>query len=91
VWPKLGYDGELPYEVIHLLPPEFEKQIPKSEPKVSDILKLEGGSKWWDENGGSFEAQFDLSKESHSRKVLEAYVNAKSKREGKTPKKWMHS
>ena len=91
VWPKLGYDGEIPYEVRGILPPEFESQIPKSKPKVSDILKLEGGSKWWDENGGSFEAEFDLSKGSHSRQVLEAYVNAKSKREGKSPKKWMHS
>lgn len=69
-WPRLGYDAAIPNDVK--LPPEYA-----GAKNISDLLEKEGGAKWWKENGKEFDATFDLSPGSKSRKVLDAYNKAK--------------
>lgn len=69
-WPRLGYDAAIPNDVK--LPPGYA-----GAKNISDLLEKEGGAKWWKENGKEFDATFDLSPGSKSRKVLDAYNKAK--------------
>lgn len=97
VWAKLGFDGEIPfgegYGEVKPLPKDLEEKIQKAgfkKPyKVSHLYQVEGGQDWWDENGESFDAVFDLSENSTSMQVLNAYIKAKAKQENKTTKDWM--
>lgn len=103
VWPKLGYDGEIPFDkpvdpelstdVAPPFPKDLEDRVKKAgfkEPyRVSHLLQVEGGAEWWDENGVSFNAEFDLGDDSLSMKVLGSYLDAKAKKEDMDPAEWM--
>jgi hypothetical protein len=68
-WPRLGYDGDLSGRQIRRLKAAgFEAE------KVSDLMKTKEGREWWKNYGDSFDAKFDLSDGSQSRRVLDAYV-----------------
>jgi hypothetical protein len=86
VWPKMGYDGPVPDQVSADIPEdlveEMTKQGSKKPWKVSDLYMSQKGQDWWEENGESFDAKFDLSDDSHSMKVLEAYLEKTAERKG---------
>jgi hypothetical protein len=91
VWPRLGYDGQASF--LTSVPDDLQKKMKdkgfKKPWKVSHFLQVEGGREWWDENGNSFEAEFDLAEDSLSMQVLGAYLAAKAEKEGKQPEEWM--
>jgi hypothetical protein len=103
VWPKLGYDGEIPFdkpadpdqadEVAPALPGELENRIKKAGFKkpyrVSHLYQVDGGIEWWEENGVNFKAEFDLSDDSMSMKVLGAYLAEKAQKAKVDPEEWM--
>lgn len=90
VWPKMGYDGEVPETVSNKLPPKLTKAMKGAgaeKPwKVSDLYRTPGGQDWWEENGESFKAKFDLSEDSHSMMVFQAYLEKVAKRTGTSTK-----
>lgn len=103
VWPKLGYDGPVPFDkpaqddgvtpVAPPLPPEIEGKLKKAGFKkpvmVSHLYQVEGGMEWWEENGVAFHATFDLAANSNSMKVLSAYIQAKAKKAKQEPEEWL--
>lgn len=90
VWPKLGYDGEVPFDPFYM--PHLEGSAPFLDCKnISDILQKPGGSEWWDKNGTGFRASFDLSEGSVSRKILTEYIAKKAAKDKKTPEEWVKS
>jgi hypothetical protein len=84
IWPKLGYDGEIPEDCLDLLPEEIKDMfdlLGYEEPyMVSHLYSLPDneGIKWWEEYGESFEAEFDLSEDSYSIRTLQAYLEKKA-------------
>ena len=93
VWPKLGYDGDIPGAVNGDRWREIEPKLAAAgfkEPyQVSHLYKIEGGQEWWEEHGEAFDAKFDLSDDSHSMKVLSAYLAEKAKQDNTTPEEWL--
>ncbi len=90
VWPKLGYDGEVPFDPFYMS--DLEGSAPFLDCKnISDILQKPGGSEWWDKNGTGFNASFDLSEGSVSRKILTEYIAKKAEKDKKTPEEWVKS
>lgn len=104
VWPKLGYDGDIPMtetsggeglepEVVKDLHEKFDEKFKAAgfkEPyQVSHLYRVEGGQEWWEENGDSFDAKFDLSDGSFSMKVLSAYLEEKAKQAKVSTKEWL--
>ena len=73
VWPKFGYDGFIPEHVRRKLPPELA-----AKRRVSELLETPEGMTWWETNGDSFDATFDLRPGSPSRQRWEAYLRAKA-------------
>jgi GNAT superfamily N-acetyltransferase len=67
VWPRLGYDAELP---------DAAKEETGAE-RVSDLMKHSHGRAWWKEHGDTIHMSFDPSEGSQSRRALEAYAEAK--------------
>jgi hypothetical protein len=86
VWPKMGYDGEVPEGVASKVPDDLAdelKEIGAKKPwMVSDLYTTKSGVQWWEENGDSFEAKFDLADDSHSMRVFKAYLDKVAKRSG---------
>lgn len=83
-WPRLGYDGQLRSrhkDGLELASAEGKSWVTGLETKVSDLMKTKGGREWWKENGDGFDATFNLTKGSQSRKVLATYVKEKRKQE----------
>lgn len=82
-WPRFGYDAyidELGDEHI-ALQSKIEQEFPGAE-TVLDIMKTKKGRDWWKENGVDIvDARFDLSEESQSVKILEAYLDEREKRQ----------
>ena len=72
VWPKLGYDAELPQVYRDDLPASLA-----GAGRVSDLMKSQEGRDWWAENGHSMPMRFDMRPGSLSRRVLDAYLKAK--------------
>lgn len=72
VWPRLGFDGELPAKVRDLLPPELAGAV-----RVSDLVSTPAGRDWWKANGSSIEVAFDLAPASKGSQVLDAYLAEK--------------
>jgi hypothetical protein len=85
IWPKMGYDGEIPSKSKKALKEDtnFLKKFSKPPSKVSEILAVEGGIEWWDINGYSFHAEFDLTPGSKSLEVYQKYISKKMKESGK--------
>lgn len=75
VWPKLGYDADIPAQIRFSLPAEF-----RGARRISDLMKTAEGTKAWETYGNSTAMEFDLTPGSYSRKTLDAYVKAKGYR-----------
>lgn len=90
VWPKMGYDGFIPDDVMKN--PEILKALKKYYPKevasgrnmyVSELMSIPGGPSLWDKHGDSFDATFDLSN-SRQLGILQKYLEVKAKSEKKS-------
>lgn len=73
VWPRFGYDGEIPEAIRRVLPPDLA-----GARNVSDLMATEAGRTWWDQNGQGVNLRFSLARNSRSLKVWEAYRAAKA-------------
>ena len=83
VWPKMGYDGSADNALSSSeeLRSAVEKYYPdKDDIMVSDILSMPNGSDLWEKHGESFEATFDLKKDSASVKILREYLKRKAQK-----------
>ncbi len=77
VWPKLGYDGDIPEDVLKTssLPSSLQGST-----RLSDLMKTGEGRQWWEEHGDSVRLQFDMASDSLSMNVWNA---SRKKREVK--------
>jgi len=71
-WPRFGFDGRLPAEVIENLPPGLEDAV-----TVLDLMDCEQGRVWWREHGTTIRVLFDLTEGSRSRMMFDGYVRSK--------------
>lgn len=81
IWPRLGYDGPLPVEETGL-PTKFQKALKQAGHKqpwrIQQLYSLgKEAIDWWDKNGDSFDAEFDLQDGSTSMQLFTAYVQKK--------------
>ncbi len=72
IWPKMGYDGDIPKEVKSKLPSEMS-----DSKRVSDLMKTPEGRKFWEENGVTTNMTFDLKSGSQSNKIWSDYQKNK--------------
>lgn len=77
VWPKLGYDGELPRSGGFNPMPSLPSSLAGAK-RVSDLMATEEGTEWWTKNGVTVDLEFDLAKGSLSRARLETYLIRKA-------------
>lgn len=87
-WARLGYDAELDdaFQMYDRDAEYAKERITLRDEAtddhdafyVSDLMKTQKGRDWWKKNGVTFEGKFDLSYGSQSRRVLDAYVAAKT-------------
>lgn len=79
-WPRLGYDTRIS-NALNLLPSKKKKEAKDKFPdakNISDLMKTSSGRSWWKRNGVSIQGmEFDLTENSQSRRVLDAYVKEK--------------
>lgn len=78
-WARLGYDTKM---TGHWTGREGEgSAVPPGRPeRLSDLMKTPEGRAWWRENGFSIHLEFDMKKDSLSRRVLHAYKQERKKR-----------
>lgn len=82
-WALLGYDESLAdFATVH---PDVAAKVAEIFPgaqSIRDVVtdKQRGGRQWWKENGADFSGQFDLTADSASMKMMEAYKAEKAKR-----------
>ena len=76
-WARLGYDADIdgPGSFLSGTVKEYAKE--NGFRRVSDFMRTPEHREWWKENASTFGGKFDLSEGSQSRKVLDAYVQAK--------------
>jgi 2'-5' RNA ligase len=83
-WPRLGYDQNIDSSDFKEKDAETVKKIREKFPDaetVLDVMLSPGGREWWKENGVDLlNAKFDLSAESRSMKVLNAYLEERKMR-----------
>jgi hypothetical protein len=72
-WPRYGFDCALPASVRSSLP----LGLAHSQ-TLLDLMSSEAGRRWWREHGVTIRLRFDLSPGSRSRRVLAAYVRART-------------
>lgn len=75
VWPKFGYDGEIPPMTKAKLPPGFA-----GAERLSDLMRTKEGRGWWTENGESVGLTFDMTDGSLSRRVWDGYLGRRAAR-----------
>lgn len=75
-WARFGFDA--PLKNIHdsSVKAKAEKQFPGAK-RISDIMSAPAGAKWWREHGSHWSGEFDLTDDSHSLKVWNAYLKEK--------------
>jgi hypothetical protein len=76
-WPRLGYDGRIPRSNMQNAGRKLLKQQFPDAKKISDLMRTKAGRDFWKNHGAGASLQFDLSPNSQSRQVLDAYVAAK--------------
>jgi GNAT superfamily N-acetyltransferase len=81
-WARLGFDGNIdPYtKEANKYRPEAKPAWPepyRSVERVSDLMKMPGGAKFWKEWGDETHMTIDTDPNSAGRKVMEAYVKAR--------------
>ena len=72
-WAKFGYDGPIPERFHESIEMHFGNRITR----MRDLMMTAGGKEWWEKNGGSWMAKFDLDPNSYSSKFFEAYLKKK--------------
>ena len=82
-WPRLGYDNNPSYETLDSAirwsrrATEVWKEKFSEVTRVSELMATPGGREFWKSYGDHIALEFDLAEGSQSRKVLDAYVQAK--------------
>lgn len=70
VWPNLGYNQDLPAEVVRKLPKKFSAAV-----TIQDLLAIPGGRDWWVKRGTDLKhLKFDLSPGSLSHQIMDAVM-----------------
>lgn len=64
-WPRLGYDGPIPFKLTTKLPKGL-----RTARWLSDLMKTPEGRDWWKANGVGVKLSFDPKPGSQSRQVL---------------------
>lgn len=73
-WPRLGYDGPIPKNLMAELPSDL-----KGAKRLSDLMATENGRSWWQAYGDGVDLTFDLTPGSLSNKILDEYMAARGK------------
>jgi hypothetical protein len=69
VWPRLGFDADLPAHLLRKLPRDFQERR-----RVSELMGSEEGLNWWELYGDTLNgARFDLTADSMSWQLLAQY------------------
>jgi hypothetical protein len=76
VWPRYGYDGPLPPDLVNLAGEDLGVQVET----VQELLLLPGAELWWEKHAQSLALTFDLSDASDSINLLHDYLRKKSAR-----------
>jgi hypothetical protein len=71
-WPRFGYDGDLPADIIADLPAALA-----SARRLSDLMASPEGREWWKVNGRSITLKFQLAAGGPDRARWEAYLREK--------------
>lgn len=95
VWPKMGYDGDVPDKVAKKIPLKFLDKFAAAglvgpHPQVSWFYRVEGGEEWWGKNGDSFDGCFDLTAGSYSLEIHEKYIAKKAAESDMTVEDFMN-
>jgi GNAT superfamily N-acetyltransferase len=69
VWPILGFDAILPRDMIERLPKRLS-----GVRKLSELVRIPAGRRWWIANGDSISVRFDLAPRSRAVRRLRAYL-----------------
>lgn len=75
-WPRLGYDGQIPWQVEIDLPESLRTKN-SSDLRISDLMRTPEGRAWWKEHGTTAKMSFDLEPGRLSGQVLQAYLDEK--------------
>jgi hypothetical protein len=73
-WPRLGYDGRIPSEIVDRLPPAIRANAEAAGYKLSGIMSTKGGRDWWMGHGTELKVKFDLTPGSYSQDTLNSYL-----------------
>lgn len=73
VWPKFGYDGNIPFGPRNALRSSNLPAAQKNATRVSELYKTKEGQAWWEKHGDSTDMTFDLTPGSYSRRTMAAY------------------
>lgn len=78
-WARYGYDRSLEYIQDDNVRAATIAKFPEAE-TILDIMATEEGRQWWKKNGGSWDAEFDLTPGSRSLQVFDAYLIARGEK-----------
>lgn len=70
VWPKIGFDADIPADMLHRLP-----AAQAAARRLSDLMASSEGQDWWLRNGSDIAVRFDLASGSVSWRLLERYTS----------------
>ncbi|HEX5342691.1 MAG TPA: hypothetical protein VFX55_09370 [Duganella sp.] len=70
VWPRLGFDGDIPTQVLAKMPPSLSQ---RGLTKVSQLMAFKEGVEFWDVHGDECRLRFDLS-DATCWKTLNSYL-----------------
>ena len=68
-WPRFGFDGPLPEQIVENLPLGLEDAR-----NVLELMGCEKGRLWWKEHGETVDVAFDLTDGSRSWEAFQRYV-----------------
>jgi hypothetical protein len=69
VWPRLGFDGDIPADVVSRLSPPFQHFK-----RVSQLMQTEAGADEWHRQGDDIAVRFELAAGSVSWQLIERYT-----------------
>lgn len=72
VWPRLGFDGPIPYEIKSKLPFDL-----KWCSRISDLMQVDAGIDFWAEHGDQCLLMFSLD-DGYSRNTLKSYLSTQN-------------
>ena len=84
VWPKMGYDGPIPANV---LPALRRSNLPGNLRNATNVGELHGskaGTEWWEKHGDWIKVKFDTKPGSYSMKKMAKYQAERRERQAVT-------